>query len=211
MSCYLLTSLCQSNKRILQQKLHLLELLERSGSPLVFNKKCALVGASIGQHLRHSMDHMELAARAAAQFSLELNAPSHPVISDLSHQQDIILQYDVRKRGADDETQTVSARERILSVYQMLDSISARDEQEQFAHQLLEKQIRVSFLMPLEEMQITSNVARELSFVVHHAVHHLALIKIIGSNLAAFGEADLPLDFGKAPSTILYEKHNTNQ
>jgi hypothetical protein len=49
---------------------------------------------------------------------------------------------------------------------------------------------------------VTSSVARELVFVASHAVHHYALL---AAHCRLQGIA-LPADFGKAPSTIAYER-----
>ena len=66
----LLTSLIQTNKAILSQKLSLLNILESKYGveelPKFFLYQCPIVKASIGQHYRHSMDHIELAALVAS-------------------------------------------------------------------------------------------------------------------------------------------------
>jgi len=46
-----------------------------------------------------------------------------------------------------------------------------------------------------------STVAREVAFAGHHALHHLAMMKIIANGYAL----DLPDSFGKAPSTTRFE------
>lgn len=212
MSLKLLRCLIQSNERILQQKLCLLEIIEKSQNSSIFQKSCPCAGASIGQHLRHSTDHMELAFRAATQISEDLEKSYDKASLELYERQYITLQYDARKRGVGDETALNAARERINSIHRMIHFI-LRDGQENLAQQLLDRPIRVAFLLGSEnssmEMPIISNMARELSFVAHHAIHHLALIKFIGVNMAAFSETDLPRDFGKASSTVLYETKKT--
>ena len=81
----ILTSLVQSNKAILSQKLLLLDLLESKYKDtcattnsnattcaiqnFFFTTPCPIVHASIGQHYRHSMDHIELAALVASSSS----------------------------------------------------------------------------------------------------------------------------------------------
>ena len=44
---------------------------------------------------------------------------------------------------------------------------------------------------------VRTNFLRELAFVTHHGVHHLAMIKVICLNYGV----DLPENFGMAPST----------
>jgi hypothetical protein len=58
-----------------------------------------------------------------------------------------------------------------------------------------------------EEMLIDSNVERELTFLIEHTVHHLAIIRI-GMNIA-FPSIELPKFFGYADSTIEYLKSQT--
>ena len=51
-----------------------------------------------------------------------------------------------------------------------------------------------------ENVEVTSNLGRELLYNIEHTIHHLAIIKI---GLAAVApEFDLPEHFGVAPSTI---------
>jgi hypothetical protein len=44
---------------------------------------------------------------------------------------------------------------------------------------------------------VESNFFRELAFASHHAIHHIATIKLICEN----NGSELPADFGVAPST----------
>jgi hypothetical protein len=147
---------------------------------------------------------------------VELETSRHKTIIDINKQQHIIiLNYDVRKRGGDDEICLQSARERILTIHNMTQSTSKRDIEENVLHQQLERPIQVSFILGTTEKNsietpLFSNIFRELSFVAHHAIHHLAMIKIIGVNMNAFCETDLPADFGKAPSTVQHEATNMN-
>jgi hypothetical protein len=54
-------------------------------------------------------------------------------------------------------------------------------------------------------------VERELGFAVHHAIHHLAMVKIIAQNTLQLSTKDLPIDFGKAPSTVVFESSSSNR
>ena len=49
----------------------------------------------------------------------------------------------------------------------------------------------------VKEIDFESNFLRELGFVSHHSIHHMATIKVICSN---FG-VTLPKNYGVAPST----------
>lgn len=46
-----------------------------------------------------------------------------------------------------------------------------------------------------------SNIVRELHFVMHHAIHHCAMIRL---HLDYMG-TPVPADFGKAPATLAFE------
>jgi hypothetical protein len=59
------------------------------------------------------------------------------------------------------------------------------------------------------EFQLTSTIQRELGFAVHHAIHHMAMVKIIFHETLQLPPELLPLDFGKAPSTIVYDNSMT--
>jgi hypothetical protein len=43
-----------------------------------------------------------------------------------------------------------------------------------------------------------------LGFAAHHAIHHMAMVKIIAIQTLGVKEIDLPADFGMAPSTVNY-------
>jgi hypothetical protein len=56
-------------------------------------------------------------------------------------------------------------------------------------------------------MGLTSTIGRELGFAAHHAIHHMALIKIIATQSAGLSaDHDLPADFGRAPSTVQHDR-----
>ena len=48
-----------------------------------------------------------------------------------------------------------------------------------------------------KEIDFSSNFLRELGFVSHHSVHHMAIIKVLCQNHGV----TLPINFGVAPST----------
>ena len=54
------------------------------------------------------------------------------------------------------------------------------------------------------EYSLPSTIAREIGFAAHHAIHHMAMVRII----AEINFVDLPLPQGlwKAPSTLNFEK-----
>ena len=45
---------------------------------------------------------------------------------------------------------------------------------------------------------------RKLEFVAHHSINHMAMVKIIETRHVVIGEDELPVDFERAHSRILY-------
>eukprot|EP00985_Skeletonema_marinoi_P015839 scaffold8289_cov85-Skeletonema_marinoi.AAC.1 len=109
----------KSNLAILSQKIALLDLLvSKHGATqasVAFQKTCPIVGASIGQHYRHSMDHVELAALVASS------------AQDASMQQQQLgdLHYDLRVRGGTLEKDLVESRKRLSDVSDVFKSLNA--------------------------------------------------------------------------------------
>lgn len=62
--------------------------------------------------------------------------------------------------------------------------------------------VRVMLSGTGEEADLRSSAAREIFFAMHHAVHHQAMMRAIA---AEFG-MEVDVDFGKAPSTLNYER-----
>ncbi len=191
----LLNSLCRANVAILSQKVSLLDtLVLKYGKEMAqdyFIKTCPIVQASIGQHIRHSMDHIEKAASVAV-------APKGQLVRKDIH-------YDERVRGGTVENDLEQSKQRIQSVQDLLSSnISSWSTIET---------VEACFYLTAnkeDESRLPSTTARELGFAAHHAIHHLAMVKIISLQTAGLTEEDLPLDFGKAPSTVIFE-HETIQ
>ena len=108
------------------------------------------VSGSIGQHVRHCLDHVSALLRASAA------AP---------------LSYDRRERGTDVETDLAKALERIARLNEDLAAWSLLP---------LDIRIRVRALVSGdEEVTGGSTLARELAFVVSHTIHHHATIAVL--------------------------------
>jgi hypothetical protein len=45
-----------------------------------------------------------------------------------------------------------------------------------------------------------------IGFAAHHAIHHMAMIRLIATNHAGLEDSDLPADFGRAPSTVVHDQ-----
>ena len=213
----LLRSLCRANTALLHQKVGLIDALTaRHGTTAAateaFTKPCPIVGATIGQHFRHSMDHMELAALvASARCNEALNGEG----GNYAQIDPADIHYDLRVRGGTLEKDMEEARKRIVSVVHVLDEISNAvsspdaSQGEDLAKHIIHSPVHAQFYLTAdegEESKLPSTVGRELGFVAHHAIHHMAMVKVIALQSAGLSEDDLPDAFGRAPSTIKYDR-----
>ena len=191
----MLSRLYSANNGILRQKLSLVQtMVNRFGqaeAEAAYRKVCPVVGATMGQHIRHSMDHIERA----------IDATSHPEASQ--------IHYDLRKRGSLDEHDMVAAQARIAKVSKVLEDITDSDSY----IPVMDHRVQACFMLTGDdekEFALPSTAARELGFAVHHAIHHMAMVRIICLQTLKMPESDLPASLGKAPSTQNYERrHNS--
>jgi hypothetical protein len=197
-----LSKLCQANLGILTQKLGLLEALTnkhgKDKAKELFQTTCPLVQASVGQHFRHSLDHMEIAASIAEK-------PMGPMPE---------LHYDLRSRGGASESDMDAATERIFQIIHKLEVVSLLDQsaENNTATTIIPKQeipAQAYFMLSGDsdtEYALTTSIGRELGFAAHHAIHHMALVKLIATQtLGLDAVEDLPQGFGRAPSTINFD------
>ena len=208
MATPILSQVCRANMLILGQKQALIDaLLSRHASPQkareMFQSICPMVGSSVGMHLRHSMDHIENASLAAHDAYV---SPSNHTYSE--------IHYDLRTRGGVDESNIDEARKRIIRVQDILEEVkhqcdlilerdlSALHQDALHGKHPVQAYFFLSGVAGSPEVGLSSTVARELGFAAHHAIHHLAIVKIIALNHAGLQESDLPMGFGRAPSTV---------
>jgi hypothetical protein len=211
-------ALYRANQGLLRQKMGLIQaLVSRHGvdqAKAWYKETCPIVKASIGQHVRHSMDHMERAAEVVAmaasskitQTKSSTVPPPPPPLR---------IQYDTRQRGNQDEHDMDAASARIESVQNLFQQMLSNDSDNDTNTSLLlsnsNQTVEACFMLSgdsNDEFALPSTLARELGFAAHHAIHHLALVRIIAINTAGLLESDLPLDFGRAPSTVNHD-HET--
>ena len=140
-----------------------------------YTASCAtMFGATIGQHMRHTLDHF-----IAAMDALE----------------DETIDYDHRERDTDVEKQRRIAMDTIDTLCALLQATPV-----EAADRLVT--VRVMLSPDGQETELTSSFARELAFATHHAIHHNAMLAVIAREMGI----TLPSDFGKAPSSISYER-----
>jgi uncharacterized damage-inducible protein DinB len=180
-------ALCRANLGLLRQKLQLVSVLKSSfgdsKAKTLYAQVCPVVEASVGQHIRHSMDHLELAAQLAAGKS-ETNE----------------LHYDLRKRGGEDEHDMDEAQQRMERVVELLKDVPEATQPET---------VQAYFMLSGDpkEFQLPSTLEREMGFAAHHGIHHMAMVKIIALGTLGIPRDALSLDFGRAPSTIVYDRN----
>lgn len=126
--------------------------------------------ASIGQHVRHTIEFYQC-LRAASS----------------------IVNYDLRQRDAKMETDVDHATDKLNEVQHWLHTL------EQDRELLLETS---SLGAMSESVKVKSTFARELYHVLDHAVHHMAIIRLLIKEIAP----DFLLEerFGVAYSTLSY-------
>ena len=210
----ILQPLIRSNIALLSQKIGLLDVLvSKNNNNLLlatkqFGKVCPYVGASIGQHYRHSLDHIELAALVAQQQqSLAIDRSSDISVPE--------LHYDLRVRGGTLESDLQLCRERIVNVVNVFESLQQQtatntDDNNEATTQLTNEPIKAYFNLSStsnNELPLPTTIGRELGFVVHHSIHHMAMCKVIALHTLKLKESELPVGFGRAPSTLLFDKN----
>lgn len=164
--------LIQSVIEILNQGETLLAEIENSDYT---RKLPGAFNASIGGHYRHCLDHFR---------SLLDSAPEGD------------LNYDHRVRGTlveSDRFAALNATRELRAGYQRLSADCV----------LRELMVTCKTSYTTTDSQVApSTVAREILYVVAHAVHHYALIGIMGRMLGL----KMPSGFGVAPSTVQFQR-----
>ena len=208
----ILQPLIRSNIALLSQKIGLLDVLVSKNNLTVatrqFTKACPYVNASIGQHYRHSLDHIELAALVAQQ--------QHSLAIDCDSSSDVVvpeLHYDLRVRGGTLESDLQLCRERIVNIVNVFESLqqtTTPNNNNVNTTQLTNEPIKAYFNLSStsnDEIALPTTIGRELGFVIHHSIHHMAMCKVIAIHTLELREDELPVGFGKAPSTLLFDKN----
>lgn len=105
------------------------------------------------------------------------------------------IMYDRRERHVPMEVQASAACACVRELRARLASLP---------RERLDAPVRVRVMLAGDgtEAELTTTLARELAFATHHAVHHHAMMKAIA---AEFGQ-EVGAEFGKAPSTIHFER-----
>jgi hypothetical protein len=129
--------------------------------------------ASVGQHYRHVIDHFQCFLEGVAAGCID---------------------YDRRRRERRIEQDLQHARRVTMSLLERLQALESRQ---------LSRPCLVRFSVGYGDPQpkaMPSNLARELSYCISHAVHHFAIVRLLCDQL----RVTVPDEFGVAPSTVRY-------
>jgi hypothetical protein len=138
-------------------------------------KVAGAFNASVGGHYRHCLDHFQSLLDSAAHGDLN---------------------YDHRERGTlveHDRFAALNATRELQEGYERLDP------------ELWLRKVSVTCktsYSTVGSQASPSTVGREIMYVVAHAVHHYALIGIMGGMMGL----KIPAGFGVAPSTVKYQR-----
>ena len=140
-----------------------------------FTQKVSVAfNASIGGHYRHCLDHFRTLLDAAAAGDLN---------------------YDHRERGTlveNDRFAALNATRELREGYEKLNP--------DFLARALNVTCKTSYASSRSQVS-PSTVGREVMYAVAHAVHHYALIGMMGGIM----DVKLPAGFGVAPSTLKHQ------
>jgi len=137
-----------------------------------------MMGASIGQHLRHSVDHV-----AAILRGLE----------------DGVIDYDARERGVAIETDREAALRAIAALRARLADLEEDDADREVA-------VKVMLTSDGRTESLRTTIGRELAFAAHHETHHHAMMTVIAASAgcrapAGFGVAPSTLNYASASAS----------
>lgn len=145
-------------------------VLERVPDDVYSAKPLPTLSGSVGEHVRHCLDHVATLAEGWC-------APG--------------ICYDRRLRATSDETHRPEAIRRIDRLTGILLSLDDRT---------LSRPLVVECLLQADGVPTLgrSSVGRELAFVVHHTLHHFAVVALLLDHAGV----SVPARFAHAPSTL---------
>lgn len=133
-----------------------------------FSNMCPILHASVGQHVRHSLDHMSRVVQNLG-------------CADANH----VICYDKRTRGSAIEQNPKLASKAIQECITALENTSntGLDNKQGAKREMVDKELQVEFMVSGsgEVEKFRTWLSREIQFASHHALHHNAMIKAISS------------------------------
>ncbi len=129
--------------------------------------------ASIGQHYRHMLEHFQ------------------SLVTGLRAEE---INYDARERNPRLQTEVTWASIATCDILRAL---------KRYTNEALARDCTVinsvGYTAP-DPSSFSSNISRELAYCAGHAIHHYAIIRLIGHEIGV----PVPAEFGVAPSTLKY-------
>ncbi|KAJ1920740.1 hypothetical protein H4219_001139 [Mycoemilia scoparia] len=163
--------------------------------------------STIGKHLRHVMDHFRLLNQGIQALDTH-QVDGHDNAGNGNQENSTsIVRYCARSREVDAE-KNISAG--VVAIKETKEIIKSWIEKYKDNPEALEEHIVICDIPESgskREVKLGSSVSREVWFCTHHMIHHLAIIKLICSELGI----KTSKDFGYAPSTILYQSQIANK
>lgn len=168
------------------------------------------IGASVGSHIRHLLDHF-------AKCLDVLNNSSSQNHGDNCKEAREIIRYDHRARGGEVETDPSEA---VKLISRLMRKLNALPRGSAGSEKLRSMVVSPAFFLGEggassdghQEHEFLSNLERELFFCCHHGTHHDAMIRLILERMAVGGGevaralAEGGKGFGVAPSTVKFRQ-----
>lgn len=133
-----------------------------------------LSGGSVGQHMRHTLEFFICLMNGIPEGRID---------------------YDQRKRDIFLESNALEAQACLNKLITQLEQV---DVQQPIVL------IQNYGSNPSDQLEVMSNIERELVYNIEHAIHHMAIMRIAVKLIQP--DLKLPKDFGLASATLLYRK-----
>lgn len=150
-----------------------LGLLFELGDHTYSQVACDPFNASMGQHYRHVLEHFQ--SLVTGMRAAEIN-------------------YDARERNPRAQTEVTYASIATCDILRAL---------KRYTNEALTRDCTVINSVGYSSpgpTSFNSNISRELAYCAGHAIHHYAIIRLIGHEIGV----PVPAEFGVAPSTLKY-------
>ncbi len=133
--------------------------------------------ATIGGHFRHVLDHFQIVLDAVETGTLDYSKRRREQVIETSPSRALDKTRDLADRFARLESRAMTQS------IQVTDTLSEENDS--------------------PTAVFASSIARETLYAVHHAIHHFAMIRVMGQLM----DVRFPPDFGVAISTLRHRRH----
>lgn len=165
--------LLDATLEVLQQVKKLIDSCETEA----YARPCEYSMSSVGQHIRHILDHFLV-------FQQGLD--------------DGCINYNLRSRGNIVESNPQAALQKIAALREWFKDVDLQNRSIQVISEISVSQIN--------DMNLHSNIQRELIYIINHTIHHIAYASLVANHLCQKVDVNL----GIAPATATYLRSQTN-